>query len=57
MSMRAEGFRRIRESRNLTQKELADRIGCTRNYISMVENGVRMPTDEWVGRWKTSVYQ
>lgn len=27
-----------RKNRNLTQKELADRVGTTKNYISRIEN-------------------
>lgn len=29
----------LRKQKNLTQKELADAAGITRNYISKIENG------------------
>lgn len=29
----------LRRQKNLTQKELADAAGITRNYISKIENG------------------
>ena len=33
-----------RMSKNLTQKELAERIGINHAYISNLENGIRNPT-------------
>jgi transcriptional regulator with XRE-family HTH domain len=35
----------FRENANLTQQELADKIGLTRNYIALLEGGKRFPSD------------
>jgi transcriptional regulator with XRE-family HTH domain len=37
---------KVRASRRLTQKQVADRMGCKRTYISKVENGVASPALE-----------
>lgn len=37
-------IRAIRLNKGLTQAELADRCGCNRNYISMLERGERNPS-------------
>ena len=37
---------RVRKLRNLTQGQLADRVGVTKQTISNYENGVRMPDFE-----------
>lgn len=39
-----ETIRHFRRTRELTQKQLADWIGCTREHISRIERGVSMPT-------------
>ena len=36
-----EALRELRELRGLTQQEVADRLGKTVNYISLLENGHR----------------
>jgi transcriptional regulator with XRE-family HTH domain len=33
----------IREYQNLTQKELAETVGCSKNHISALERGVKYP--------------
>ena len=35
----------IRKEANLTQQEFADKIGLTKNYVSLVETGGRTPSD------------
>ena len=35
-----------REERNMTQRDLADAIGCTPQHISALERGVKTPTLE-----------
>jgi transcriptional regulator with XRE-family HTH domain len=37
---------KVRASRRLAQKQVADRMGCKRTYISKVENGVASPALE-----------
>ena len=36
----------LREQNNLTQKEVAEKLGINKNYISMIENGSRNPSDK-----------
>ena len=38
----------IRKKVNLTQQEFADRIGLTKNYVSLVETGGRKPSDRTI---------
>lgn len=35
----------IRKHKNLTQEEFAKKLGLSRNYIWMIENGQRIPPD------------
>lgn len=37
-------LKEIRNSRGFTQKQLAERVGCTRNMITMIENGACNPS-------------
>lgn len=41
--MLGETIQKIRKELNLTQKELADRIGVTSNFMSMIEKNRRTP--------------
>lgn len=36
----------LREKNNLTQKEVAEKLGINKNYVSMIENGSRNPSDK-----------
>lgn len=38
-----ERLRHYRRTNNLSQKELADKLGCTKSSISMYENNQRQP--------------
>lgn len=38
----------IRKAENLTQTEFAEKLGLTKNYISLIENGNRIPGDRTV---------
>lgn len=49
-------FRKIREGNRLTQKEIADEIGYTDKYISLVENGRRTPSLELI-YWYSKKFQ
>ena len=40
-----EKFREARQARNMSQIELADKIGCHRNTISLWEHGSVAPVD------------
>lgn len=52
--MSADSFglrlRTIRKNRNMTQKELADRLGLVKSSISMYENGKHEPNIETLNR-------
>jgi transcriptional regulator with XRE-family HTH domain len=41
-----ENLRILRERRNISQRELAQHIGCTRSYISHLESGKKKPGAE-----------
>lgn len=38
----------IRKKANLSQAEMAERLGLSRNFISLIENGNRIPSDRTV---------
>ncbi|MFJ4651332.1 helix-turn-helix domain-containing protein [Nocardia sp. NPDC088792] len=38
-----ELVRRLRKERDLTQAQLAERVGCSRSLIQQIENGTRVP--------------
>ena len=38
----------IRNRANLSQAEMADRLGLSRNFISLMENGNRVPSDRTI---------
>lgn len=40
----SKNFKEFRESKNLTQKELAEKIGVTHQMISQIEMGFRPPS-------------
>jgi excinuclease ABC B subunit len=37
-------FTRLRKEKNLSQKDLANQLGCTRSHISLIESGLRTPS-------------
>lgn len=39
-----ESFRKARVKRNITQKELAEKIGVNESMIAQIENGYRPPS-------------
>lgn len=49
-------FKKIRERKKLTQKEIADEIGYSSKYISHVENGRRTPSLELI-YWYSKKFQ
>lgn len=46
MSSIAENIKKYREDRGLTQKQLADMVGKTKNVVSNWENGINSPDTE-----------
>ena len=38
----------VRKQADINQQEFADRIGLTKNYISLLETGVRTPSDRTI---------
>ena len=44
--MKKQTLKELREKNNLTQKEVADKLEVNKNYISMIENGSRNPSDK-----------
>jgi len=43
LEVRATGLRAMRQKRGLTQRELAQALGVSQNYIPALESGVRKP--------------
>ena len=41
-------FAKVREAAGLSQKAMAERLGLSRNYISLIECGARMPSDRTI---------
>ena len=44
--MKKYTLKELREKNNLTQKEVSEKLGVNKNYISMIENGSRNPSDK-----------
>lgn len=44
--MKKYTLKELREKNNLTQKEVSEKLGVNKNYISMIENGTRNPSDK-----------
>jgi transcriptional regulator with XRE-family HTH domain len=43
-------IRQVRRAKNLTQSDLAEKIGFSVNYISQIETGIASPTFETLVR-------
>ncbi|MCS7254536.1 MAG: XRE family transcriptional regulator [Armatimonadota bacterium] len=48
-----EKLRQAREKEKLSQSQVAEMVGCTREYISMIESGKRMPKISMLKRLAT----
>lgn len=46
----ARNLRQMRQTKKLSQGALADRVGVTTSYVSMLERGLRSPPLETVER-------
>lgn len=44
--MKTKTLKKLREENKLTQKQVADFLGITIQYLSYLENGVRNPSDK-----------
>lgn len=47
--MLSENIRRLRESKGLSQGELAVRLNVVRQTVSKWERGLSVPDDKWAG--------
>lgn len=52
-----EKLKFLRQMQNLTQQQIADYVGITRNYISMMENREREVTQELHDKWLEGIYK
>lgn len=43
-----ERIAEVRKNAGLSQAEMADRLGLSRNFISLIENGNRVPSDRTI---------
>lgn len=48
----SKALRDIRQSTSLNQKEFAVRAGLTQTYVSLIENGKKIPSFEVVGKYQ-----
>lgn len=48
MSELKDRIREARTEREFTQPELAEKIGLTKNFVSLIENGQRSPSDRTI---------
>lgn len=48
MSELKDRIRQARAGVGLTQPELAEKIGLTKNFVSLIENGQRSPSDRTI---------
>ncbi|MFT5872844.1 MAG: transcriptional regulator with XRE-family HTH domain [Clostridium sp.] len=49
-------LKHLRIVHELTQSKIADELGISRNYISMVENGTRKYSKEWHDNYVNTIY-
>ncbi|MCR1971665.1 helix-turn-helix transcriptional regulator [Clostridium cochlearium] len=52
-----EKMKFLRVLHNISQKELAKEIGCTRNHISMVENRNNVCTEDFYQKYIKAIYK
>ncbi|WP_080742982.1 helix-turn-helix domain-containing protein [Clostridium novyi] len=53
----AEKLKFLRLLHNLTQQDVAEKMGCKRTYISMIENRKENYSEEWHDRYVNVIYQ
>lgn len=52
----AEKIKFLRLLHGLTQQKVADELGCTKNYISMLENRKQEYSSDFAKRWVDAIY-
>ena len=50
----SQNFRDFRKNRNLTQKEMAEKVGTTLSYYSKIELGLRNPSYNFMEKFKAN---
>lgn len=53
----AEKMKLVRLLNNVTQKEIGDIMGVSKNYISMVENGKHYYSSEQCNKYLNAIYK
>jgi len=51
-----EKIKFLRQLHGLTQQKVADALGCTKNYISMLENRKQEYSQDFAKRWVNAIY-
>lgn len=51
-----EKIKFLRQLHGLTQQKVADELGCTKNYISMLENRKQEYSSDFAKRWVDAIY-
>lgn len=51
--MLSEALRLLRVFHDMKQKDLANKLGISKSYISEIENGNRIPSFEVIGKYAT----
>lgn len=51
-----EHLKRLRRSEDITQQQIADILGCTKNYISQLENNKFPLAEEFYERWIKAIH-
>ncbi|AKN32316.1 hypothetical protein Ccar_16180 [Clostridium carboxidivorans P7] len=49
-------LKEIRLIKNLSLQDVGDRIGCSKNYVSMLENGKKPFNQEFYRKWIDALY-
>lgn len=51
-----EHLKRLRRSEDITQQQLGDVLGCTKNYISQLENNKLPLSENFYERWIKAIH-
>lgn len=57
MKLSYDMLQRMRIMNDISQNKLAKEIGCSRNYISMIENGKQTYTEEQCNKILNALYK